>query len=119
MIIVCFSFCVVRCLAQNNISLAGTWHFQLDEENIGIEQQWYKQPFKMTIKMPGTLDDAGIGEPSSLDTNVMEKTVLMKLARKHSYIGPAWYSKEIVIPQSWSNKHIELLLERVIWNTKV
>lgn len=69
--------------------------------------------------MPGTLDDAGIGETSSLDTTVMEKNVLMKLARKHTYIGPAWYSKEIVIPQSWSNKHIELLLERVIWNTKV
>jgi hypothetical protein len=116
---VCFCFITAQCFAQKKNSLAGTWHVQLDKENIGIRQQWYKRHFEQPIQMPGTLDGAGIGDRPTVDTNVIERNILLTLARKHSYIGAAWYSKEISISQSWKNKHIEIFLERVIWNTKI
>lgn len=69
------------------------------------------------------MDDAGYGTPvhiqSETDSHQINKEVLLHLWRKVSYIGPAWYQKEVVIPAGWKNKHIELLLERVIWETKV
>jgi beta-galactosidase/beta-glucuronidase len=37
---------------------------------------------------------------------------------KH-YVGPAWYQKQVDVPQSWSGKRIVLLLERCHWETKV
>ena len=34
-------------------------------------------------------------------------------------MGPAWYQKTIDIPESWQGKHVELFLERAMWETKV
>ena len=105
--------------AQETLSLAGQWKVKLDSQNEGIQQKWFTREFERTIQLPGTLDDAGIGEKSSLSEEKMEKEVVLKLTRKHSYTGPAWYSKEITIPQNWKEKNIRLSLERVIWNTRI
>lgn len=113
------SFGVFFAQAQEKISLKGVWYVKLDSLDIGVQKQWFNQKFDQPIKFPGTLDDAGIGERSHLSTEKLEKEVLLKLTRKHSYIGAAWYSKEIIIPTNWKNKDIELFLERVIWNTRV
>src|SRR5690348_8506363 len=117
-LIVCF-FCSLQLDAQQVISLAGTWTVKLDPQKTGEEQQWYKKTFERKIQLPGTLDDAGIGEPSQLSTDSLYREVLLHLTRKHSYIGYAWYAREVTIPASWKGKSIELFLERVIWNTKV
>ena len=105
--------------AQEKISLAGQWKVKLDSQNVGVQQKWYIQRFEKVIQLPGTLDDAGIGKETTLSADKMEKEVVLKLTRKHSYIGPAWYSKEIIIPRNWKEKHIRLSLERVIWNTRI
>jgi hypothetical protein len=34
-------------------------------------------------------------------------------------VGPAWYQKTIDIPEPWQGKHIELFLERAMWETKL
>ncbi|MEA3477116.1 MAG: glycoside hydrolase family 2 TIM barrel-domain containing protein, partial [Bacteroidota bacterium] len=41
------------------------------------------------------------------------------LTREYSYIGPAWYQKKIVIPQSWQGKVVQLFLERVLWESRI
>jgi hypothetical protein len=105
--------------AQNIISLAGEWTVRLDEQRSGEQQQWFKHTFDRKIHLPGTLDDAGIGQSPTLTADTLKKDVLIHLQRKHTYIGYAWYAKEITIPQSWNNKHIELFLERVLWTTRV
>ncbi|MCF3111924.1 glycoside hydrolase family 2 [Niabella sp. CC-SYL272] len=114
-----FLFFTAQVYAQQDISLAGTWQVRLDKEDRGIEEQWFGKDEGRTVKLPGTLDDAGIGDPTKLDTNVMNKEVMLMLSRKHSYIGAAWYSKRVVIPAGWNNKMIRLYLERVIWSTRV
>jgi hypothetical protein len=114
-----FLFYTISSKAQNIISLAGEWTVRLDEQKTGEQQQWFKQKFDTKIQLPGTLDDAGIGHPPTLTDDTLKKDVLIHLQRKHTFIGHAWYAKEITIPQSWSNKHIELFLERVLWTTRV
>jgi len=105
--------------SQQTISLAGTWKVRLDSLKTGEQQQWYKQLSGQSIHLPGTLDDAGIGTPDTLTAARLDKQVLLHLTRRHSYIGYAWYSREIVIPRSFADKAIELFLERILWTTTV
>lgn len=100
------------------ISLAGEWEFALDSTDTGINEEWARQQFKSTIHLPGTTDDAGYGTPNTLEPSIQKPQVL-HLTRKNSYVGPAWYSKEVDIPSGWEGKAIELKLERVIWQTSV
>lgn len=97
------------------ISLKGQWNFRLDSLNVGYNQNWQNQKFTDKITLPGTLDDARIGKKASVDTNVMNKKVMLMLTRKHSYIGAAWYQKEINVSKELENA--TLFLERVIWKT--
>ena len=113
----CFS--ALQSNAQQQISLAGNWTVKLDSQKVGLQQKWFNQKFKETIKLPGTLDDAGMGKRTSLTADKLTKEVALELTRKHSYIGPAWYSKEVLIPQNWKDKDITLFLGRVIWNTRI
>lgn len=100
------------------ISLAGEWEVVLDSLNQGINAEWYSRTFTDKITLPGTLCDAGYGTPCALEP-VMEKEIFLNLKAKYKYIGPAWYRKEVAIPQEWENKNILLTLERVIWNSQV
>lgn len=111
--------CLFSC--KNNpshISLAGEWEFALDSTDTGINENWAGQNFKNTILLPGTTDDAGYGTPNKL-APAIQKPQVLHLTRKNSYVGPAWYSKEVDIPSGWKEKAIELKLERVIWQTSV
>jgi len=95
--------------AQQVMSLAGEWKVRLNEQ----------KPIDKKIHLPGTLDDAGIGAPPTLTDDSLTRNVLLHLARKHSYIGYAWYEREVNIPQGWKEKSITLFLERVLWTTRV
>ncbi len=103
----------------SSISLDGEWNVKLDSLNKGISEKWQNNDLEgRTISLPGTLDDAGIGKPSSLEP-ALNNYVLSHLNRKHEYYGKAWYQREVDIPKNWSNKQISLKLERVLWESKV
>lgn len=108
---------VTEASAQDALSLAGEWTFRLDSLNIGVGEQWYQQSFQQTIQLPGTLDDAAIGVAPTLTDEKLTRDVLLSLTRKHRYIGVAWYQKEIMVPAGFSGKVVQLLLERVLWQT--
>ncbi|TKC06976.1 glycoside hydrolase family 2 protein [Pedobacter frigoris] len=96
--------------AQDRISLAGTWTYSLDTN---------ARTFNKTIQLPGTLDDAAIGEAPKVSPEQMSKEIMIGLWRKNRYVGVASYKREITIPAGFSNKNLELYLERVIWKTSV
>lgn len=100
------------------ISLAGEWEFAIDSADVGIVEEWHTRALDNRIQLPGTTDEAGYGTPHSLQPSVAKPQIL-HLTRKHSYVGPAWYVREVTIPSSWEGKNIELKLERVIWQTNV
>lgn len=100
------------------LNIAGDWTVQLDSTDIGLKNGWQNLNFKQPIKLPGTTDDAGIGVPNKLKPS-LEKLQMSHLTRKNSYLGAAWYTREITVPKDWKGKQFILKLERVIWKTTV
>ena len=103
---------------SQQISLAGKWNVALDSLSIGETAGWYREIPGRMIKLPGTTDEAGLGIPNALKPK-MEKPQLTHLTRKYSYVGKAWYTREVVIPSDWKGKYIELKAERVLWQTHI
>jgi len=44
------------------MDLAGEWRVALDPRNAGVRRRWYRRRFKETITLPGTTDEAQMGE---------------------------------------------------------
>jgi hypothetical protein len=97
-------FALALCAAQAaEIPIAGTWKVRLNKDKaFGADE----------IFLPGSLDQGGYGTK----TAGAEKD---RLSRPYSYTGPAWYQREIVIPETWRGKRITLFLERPHWETQV
>ena len=87
---------------QKKTDLTGSWEFALDPE--GVMTSGAK--FDDSISLPGTTDLAGKGDEPS------ETVETMRLTRRHSYVGKAWYRRRITIPAAWSRKDVILSLER-------
>ena len=42
---------------QRTISLAGTWRFALDPDDVGVDQRWFAKTLEDTVQLPGTTDE--------------------------------------------------------------
>ena len=106
--ITCFLSClfVLTVSAQQTVNLSGKWQVRLSTNQV--------QP----IALPGTLDGAGIGTPNTLQP-ALTKPQLSRLTRNHSYIGTATYQRDITVPKDMAGKPLQLLLERVMWRSRV
>ena len=94
------------------MSMSGAWTVTLDPKDVGFKEGWQER--KLTgqpVMLPGTLDDASIGEEPKPSRTV--------LTRRKEYLGQAWYQREVVIPESWRGKRVSLFLERVMWESRV
>ncbi|MHB8971723.1 MAG: sugar-binding domain-containing protein [Pirellulaceae bacterium] len=95
------------------LSLAGSWRFALDPQGAGENEKWFARSLADSVHLPGSTDENGFGTPNTRPRSYDH------LSRICEYVGPAWYQREVEIPPSWANKHIELFLERCHWQTKV
>lgn len=133
------TFLLCACQPQSDQqSLEGQWQFALDPNDKGVKEQWYSQSLSDTIHLPGSLQEQGYGydvdlktqwtgwvvDKSWYDSPVYEKfrqpgnmKVPFWLNPDKHYVGVAWYQKEIDIPADWSNRPVELELERTHWET--
>jgi hypothetical protein len=98
-------------MRADTLSLAGAWEVSLHEPGT-TEAAW------QSIALPGTLDDAQIGEPLALRPE-LNMRVLTALQRRHTHVGPAWYRREIIVPPAWAGRRLVLELERVLWESRV
>jgi beta-galactosidase len=124
--------------ARESLNLAGEWRLRLDADDAGLKDNWPRTPLSTPdrIALPNTTDHAGFG--FALDTNTMRHTgpfpVTTRfpgiveperadehgyLVRRHLFVGPAWYEREVVVPESWRGMQVILTLERAIWQTEV
>jgi len=125
---------------QKTRSLSGQWFFSLDPNNAGENEKWYDSKLIHTITLPGSTAENGYGDDVTVDTNwtgsIIDRSWFtdaryekyrqpdsMKIPfwltpLKH-YVGPAWYQRQVAIPQDWRGKRIVLFLERCHWETKV
>jgi hypothetical protein len=100
---------------KQSIDLSGTWGFQLDPndferafENSGAHKDLL--PDKVTL--PGTTDSNQKGIKTT-------SKPINRLSRFYEYVGPAWYQKDIIIPEDWEGKSVQLYLERILWISSV
>lgn len=119
---------VIPLCAQNRISLEGEWFFKLDSTDKGEQEHWEKQSFTQKTKLPGSTDEQGIGNEYRLFKSILGTNNLKDyptnadfgmLTRKHKYIGKVWYQKKFRIPNGTPDKKYTLLLERVMWRSKI
>ena len=135
----CMSFVLYACQqSEFPVSLQGEWKFALDPEDRGVTEQWYTTTLDTIISLPGSLQEQGYGNHVDTATKwtgrVVDKSwynapdyaryqkkgnakVPFWLNPDKHYVGAAWYQKEIIIPEAWNNRPIELELERTHWKT--
>ena len=95
--------------APDTIPLAGEWRFEI----AGTNEAAYARELPGKIRLPGTMDDAGLG-PKNTKPPTLEGPY-----RLYDYAGPAWYQRDVEIPAAWKNKRVTLFLERCRWVTSV
>lgn len=141
--IVLMSGCAHKELTE--IDLAGDWHFQIDSLDKGIEEEWFAKSLDDTISLPGSMPEQGKGFKVGPDTKFTghiwkqypegkswmddenykpyfsedEFRFPFWLISEYHYVGRAWYQREVLVPESWQGKTIDLYLERPHWETKV
>lgn len=122
--------------------LGGTgWSLRLDQDDVGLREQWYSSTGGGSVGTPLDLPALGIGDSVRVDTPwVMAPLenreyytspayaayrqpnhvkVPFFLQPQAYYLGPAWYQREIRIPANWRGRRIILSLERPHWETQV
>ncbi|REE79736.1 glycosyl hydrolase family 2 [Lutibacter oceani] len=90
---------------RKHINLQGQWQFALDTSNIGIHEKWFLLDLKDSINLPGTTD---LSQKGFKNTD----TTTMHLNRLYKYEGIAWYRKKVIIPETFKDKNIQLIIER-------
>lgn len=110
-------FAALNCLGNiptDTIDLSGLWRFQLDPMGFGKTpgSEMYQAKLAETIQLPGTTDEGGKGIRNTAQ-------YVDRLSRKYEYCGPAWYQREVEIPNDWAARRIVLELERCHWETTV
>lgn len=124
----------------NQINLAGTWKFQVDSLDEGVDKGWFNASLKDQVKLPGSMTTNNKGNDITVNTpwtgGIVDSSwffdpeyapyrvagnikVPFWLQPIKYYKGPAWYQKEVTIPDSWEGRHIEFLMERTHWETTV
>lgn len=127
-------------IPEQKIDLSGEWQFTIDPDDIGVSEEWYLQPLPDVITLPGSMATNHKGLDVDINTiwtgQVVDSSFFKddKYARyrdpdnfkvpfwlqpvKH-YVGAAWYRKEVVIPDNWDGRYVELFLERCHWETRL
>ena len=92
---------------REKIDLGGEWWFALDRDSTGASKGYSVLKLGDKVVLPGTTDTNGKGDALADDT-----IVTTHLSRRYSYVGKAWYQRDVSIPNKWKGKHITLFLER-------
>lgn len=98
---------IACCFAgRDSLSLDGIWRFEMDPDKQGRPQQWNLRNLTDSIRLPGTMDQNKKGFRNT------DRTLTTHLSRPFTYVGKAWYQRDIEIPDEWAGKHVTLRLER-------
>ncbi|MFO0892466.1 MAG: glycoside hydrolase family 2 TIM barrel-domain containing protein [Isosphaeraceae bacterium] len=121
--------------AAETIDLSGSWRLRIDREDRGLRENWHAGPLAGddTVQLPGMMQAQGKGDPVSEHTRwtgqIVDRSwftapeyaryrqpgnikVPFWLQPDRHYVGPAWYQREIEIPESTSGHRLTLTLER-------
>jgi hypothetical protein len=124
--------------ADRSLSLAGTWLCQLDRADAGLKERWFARELVHLIQLPGSLQEHGYGDDISTNTtwtgSLTDRSwftaeryapyrqpghvkVPFWLQPDKSYIGVAWFQREVTLPEAWRGKRLVARFERAHWHT--
>ena len=127
-----------KSIMKDFLDISGQWEVFLDPEDQGLSQQWcqgeyFKDKEGIPINLPGSLEQAGIGDPVTAETQWVGSQFGTEFAedplyapyRKQEgfrfpywlqpqtrYLGAAWYVKHVDLPKIDRLDHWQLFLER-------
>ncbi|MCJ7446965.1 MAG: beta-galactosidase [Bacteroidales bacterium] len=122
------------------LSLAGDWQFKIDSLDQGIDNKWYLNTFEESVRLPGSMAENGKGYEVTVNTDwtgdINDRSYFTEkkyekyrqtgnikipfwLKPVKYYKGPAWYQKEVELPDGWTGKRVVLFLERCHWESTV
>ncbi len=126
--------------AARSLSLAGSWRFQIDRQDVGKDEAWFNARLSDRIQLPGAMAERGKGDDVTVDTKwtggIVDKSwftapefakyrepgnvkVPFWLQPDKHYIGAAWYQRDLEILKAWPGQRVVLTLERPHWETQV
>src|SRR3989304_3856343 len=50
------------------LHLAGEWRFELDRDDLGVDQRWFNRRLPEKVSLPGSLPAQGIGDEVTVQT---------------------------------------------------
>jgi beta-galactosidase len=93
---------------RETLNLDGEWQFVTDPDEQGLKRKWYRPdvrlPNVMSIQVPGCWEAQGVGGEGI--NNSLVPSEQGKLMLRGSYVGTAWYKKQVTIPAAWRGKDI-------------
>ncbi|HPN46750.1 MAG TPA: beta-glucuronidase, partial [Bacteroidales bacterium] len=122
------------------MDLAAEWKFQIDEDDLGMDQKWFDTRLSGRMALPGSMMEAGLGKELTLQTqwtaSIYDSSWFFNpdlepyrrpgqlkfpfwLTPPVYYVGPAWYQRELRIPRDWEGRQLILRLERPHWESQV
>jgi beta-galactosidase len=103
---------VFRSKIRGSLSLDGEWQFALDPGGIGEKDRWFaiEAPYSSTIRVPGTWEAQGIGQPGLSHPTHIEG---YPIPLRSEYVGDAWYRKVFRVPSGWTGKRVWLKIGAV------
>jgi len=122
------------------MDLAAEWKFQIDEDDLGMDQKWFDTRLSGRMALPGSMMEAGLGKELTLQTRwtasiydsfwffnpdlePYRRPGQLKfpfwLTPPVYYVGPAWYQRELRIPRDWEGRQLIFRLERPHWESQV
>ena len=122
------------------LDLSGSWRFELDPDDVGAAQKWWRRSLAGEISLPGSLQAQGYGNDVTLDTPWVglvrggdwyndpqyrpfqpegELRFPFWLQPQKHYMGVAWYQRTVRIPDAWAGRRVFLRMERVHWGSTV
>lgn len=118
---------------NRSLNLSGKWNFQIDRQDMGVKELWFRKSLDDSINLPGSMPEKLKGDNVNVRTQwtgslydssyyfnpYMEKYRIEGQVKlpffltpdKH-FVGVAWYQKKVTIPSDWKGERIVLFLER-------
>lgn len=118
---------------NSTLDLSGKWDFQIDRQDAGVKEKWFKKKLEDHINLPASMPQRLKGDEVTARTQwtgslydssyyfnpYMEKYRIEGQVKlpffltpdKH-YVGVAWYQKKVTVPSDWKGERITLFLER-------
>jgi hypothetical protein len=112
LILIISALSIVSLNAQRTINLSGRWAVTLDKNSESFNQHPEQYKTEGEINLPGSLEQGGFGyKTEGSDYGI--------LTPEYKFIGKASYTRKITIPKEWKKMSVELILERVLWESTV